>query len=181
MRFPHMAAAVVLALATPLIAQETDEAMHGAAPEAGFRAELIRDVQQLQQKYVGLAGALEAHYDWRPGEGIRSVSEVLGHVADGTFMFASIAGFEPDEEAPSFEQLGPEEAAQGLEHAFTHATETITATPDAELDASVQLFGQEATKRQVLHMMVTHMHEHLGQLIAYARTNGVVPPWSAGG
>jgi uncharacterized damage-inducible protein DinB len=159
MRFPHVAAAVTLALATtPLIAQGQDEAMQAAGPEEGFRADLIQDVQ-----------------------GIRSVSEVIGHVANGNFMFTSIAGVEAETEVPNFEELGPEEAMQGLEHSFTHAAHAIETIPDDELDSTVQMFGQEATKQQVLYLMVTHMHEHLGQMIAYARSNGVTPPWSAGG
>jgi uncharacterized damage-inducible protein DinB len=182
MRFPHVAAAVTLALATtPLIAQGQDEAMQAAGPEEGFRADLIQDVQQLEQKFTGLAAAMEGHYDWRPAEGIRSVSEVIGHVANGNFMFTSIAGVEAETEVPNFEELGPEEAMQGLEHSFTHAAHAIETIPDDELDSTVQMFGQEATKQQVLYLMVTHMHEHLGQMIAYARSNGVTPPWSAGG
>ena len=51
-------------------------------------------------------------------------------------------------------------------------------TPDSELDAMTNMFGNQVTKRTVMSVMVSHMHEHLGQSIAYARTNGVVPPWS---
>jgi uncharacterized damage-inducible protein DinB len=48
----------------------------------------------------------------------------------------------------------------------------------ADLDATVELFGQERTKAQVVYLLGTHYHEHLGQSIAYARSIGVVPPWS---
>ncbi|NIW85417.1 MAG: DinB family protein, partial [Gammaproteobacteria bacterium] len=53
--------------------------------------------------------------------------------------------------------------------------------PKESLDDPIDMFGQQATKRAGLILLVTHMHEHLGQMVAYARMNGVAPPWSAGG
>jgi uncharacterized damage-inducible protein DinB len=52
---------------------------------------------------------------------------------------------------------------------------------NARLDDGTKLFGRDTTVRAAMLLYVTHMHEHLGQLVAYARSNGVVPPWSAGG
>ena len=83
-------------------------------------------------------------YSWRPGEGVRSVSEVFVHIAGANFLFPTFIG-----------------------------------VSDADLDKPTKLFGRSTTTREVLLVMATHMHEHLGQSIAYARVNGVVPPWSA--
>jgi uncharacterized damage-inducible protein DinB len=69
-----------------------------------------------------------------------------------------------------------------MRHSFMHAKHAIARTPDSELEGvMIKLFGRDATKRAALNLLVNHMHEHLGQSIAYARVNGVVPPWSAGG
>jgi len=57
----------------------------------------------------------------------------------------------------------------------------IQAMPDADLDKATKIFGQQTTYRGVVLMLETHAHEHLGQMIAYARMNGIVPPWSRGG
>jgi len=57
----------------------------------------------------------------------------------------------------------------------------VTSVADARLGEPTKLFGQDSTVRAAMLLFVTHMHEHLGQLVAYARSNGVVPPWSAGG
>jgi len=54
----------------------------------------------------------------------------------------------------------------------------VTNLSDADLAKPVKLFGRETTYEGVLFLMANHMHEHLGQSIAYARTNGVTPPWS---
>jgi uncharacterized damage-inducible protein DinB len=49
---------------------------------------------------------------------------------------------------------------------------------DADLESSTVLYGRDVAKASVLLQLVTHMNEHLGQSIAYARMNGIVPPWS---
>jgi uncharacterized damage-inducible protein DinB len=56
--------------------------------------------------------------------------------------------------------------------------QAIASLSDAELNTPIEVFGQKTTKRGFLVMVVTHMHEHLGQVVAYARMSGVVPPWS---
>jgi uncharacterized damage-inducible protein DinB len=174
---------LLLAAVAPAAAQQHDDhdMDHPAAPTDGPRAEWIQDIDQLEEKYTALAGALEEHWAWRPGEGVRSVGELFGHVANANFMFPTMVGIEPEMKPEDFEKLGGPATMEGLSHSFMHARHAISEVSDEALDETTTLFGREATKRQVLTMMVTHMHEHLGQAIAYARTNGVAPPWSGGG
>lgn len=168
-------------------------AQDAAAPTSGLRAELIHDIGTLEEKYLGLAEAMTGKYDWRPGEGVRSVGEVFMHVAGANMFLPSMAGVQPPEafqgleRGQVFERLGAMEAEtdeaaikEALREGFAYAKEAVAAVPDDQLDAPTNVFGQEATNRVALILLVTHMHEHLGQSIAYARTNGVVPPWSAG-
>ena len=166
---------------------------HATPPSAGLRAELIRDVERLETKYLGLARAMAGHYGWRPAEGVRSVGEVFGHVAGANFMMPSMAGVMMPEAMAAgsmeegmrkmreLERADDARIVEALEHSFAHVKHAIAAVPDAELDEMTRMFGQDVTKRVVLTVLVTHMHEHLGQAIAYARSNGVTPPWSAGG
>jgi uncharacterized damage-inducible protein DinB len=65
-----------------------------------------------------------------------------------------------------------------LRRSSEYVRAAIRGMPDADLDTPATLFGRPSTKRNVLFLTATHAHEHLGQLIAYARSNGVVPPWS---
>jgi uncharacterized damage-inducible protein DinB len=67
-----------------------------------------------------------------------------------------------------------------LKRSFDHARKAVEATPDSDLDKKVKFFGQEPSERMMMIVLVSHGHEHLGQSIAYARTNGVAPPWSEG-
>jgi uncharacterized damage-inducible protein DinB len=173
-------ALMLVAVATaPAVARQHD---HGAMamPESGLRAELIRDLDQLEQKYVALAAAMTGHYGWRPGDGVRSVSEVFMHVAGANFMLPSMAGIDaPAAAAGATEtEVDPARVQELLAHSFRHARHSIAHVPDAQLDDEIRMFGRPATKRALLVLLVAHMHEHLGQAIAYARVNGVTPPWS---
>lgn len=49
---------------------------------------------------------------------------------------------------------------------------------DADLDGPFTLFGMAQSRRAWLMATAEHAGEHLGQLIAYARVNNIVPPWS---
>lgn len=169
-------------------------AQEAAMPASGLQAEFIRDIEDLEEKYLGLADAMTGKYDWRPGEGVRSLGEVFMHVAGANMFLPSMAGVQPPEAfqglepGEAFERLGAmeeetDEAAikDALREGFAYARDAVAAVSDDELDGPTNVFGQETTNRAALTLLVTHMHEHLGQAIAYARTNGVVPPWSAGG
>ena len=179
-------AALALALAAP-----TPDALAQSAP-VGLRAELIADVEGLEQKYVGLADALQGKYGWRPAEGVRSVGEVFSHVAAANYMIPTFAGATVPEHLRGADQAATRAKLQAvasetddariresLRASFAHVKQAIASVPDDQLDVQTKMFGRDATRRQVLTLLVTHMHEHLGQQIAYARGNGVVPPWSA--
>ena len=197
-------AALLLAIASaPAAAQQPTVAAAGkpaatstiAMPTTGLRAELVADVGQLERKYVRLAEAMTGKYDWRPAAGVRSVGELFAHVAGANMMLPTMAGVRsssvmpaaPTEMRAMMDQMralekSTDEAAirDALAKSFTHARESIAQVSDAQLDEMTKMFGRDATKRMVLSTLVTHMHEHLGQAIAYARQNGVTPPWSAG-
>ncbi|HEU4629895.1 MAG TPA: DinB family protein [Gemmatimonadaceae bacterium] len=175
-------ALALLLVAVPLHAQGADP-----ATATGLRKELIAQLDDGEKKLVALAEAMpQEKYGWRPGEGVRSVSEVFVHVASANYLFPRLAGVQraPDVTLPrDAEQTITDRVriVELLHKSFAFARQAVMDVPDAQLDDSVDMFGTPTTKRGVLVTMATHLHEHLGQSIAYARTNGVVPPWSAGG
>lgn len=174
---------------------EMDMAAHAGMtmPESGIRAELIADFEASAGKFESLAHALEGHWDWRPAEGVRSVGEVIGHVAATNLMIPTMMGIDPPESFQgadqqetmgnlmALENMTHDEMMEHLAHSFRHAGHALARVGDERLDEPVRYFGQEGTIRSLMVLMSGHMHEHLGQLIAYARANGVVPPWSAAG
>jgi uncharacterized damage-inducible protein DinB len=154
-----------------------------AAP-AGIRAEIIQQLDDAGEKLLALARAMpQEKYSWRPAPGVRSVSEVFVHVAGANFMIPGMVGAKPaagvtpraDMERTVTDRA---QVTELLAKSFAHAKQAVQEVPEAELDAMVEYFGSPSTKRGVLLSLATHAHEHLGQSIAYARMNGVTPPWS---
>lgn len=177
-----LAAGLMLALGAP--------AAKAQAP-ATLKGDLLKSVNEIEQKMTGLATALsEAQYDWRPCEGVRSVREVLLHVAaDNYFLPAAMGVAAPAAtkitatdyaavQAFESQKLDRTAIAAELKASFDHLEKAIEAVPDTKMDEKIQIFGQEFTTRGLLVLTTTHLHEHLGQMIAYARVNGVKPPWS---
>jgi len=157
-------------------------------------ADLLTDVGQVEQKLVGLAREMPAaKYDWRPGTGVRSVGEVFMHVASDNYFLPAPLGTTPPavtgitaddyNTVVAFEQrkLPRDSIIAELERSFAHLKTAMSGVMTGRMDDTVSMFGQKYTVQQTLVLATTHLHEHLGQSIAYARSNGVVPPWSRGG
>ncbi len=167
--FGALAAALTV---TPLYAQSLQD-------------EMIRDYNDLESKYVGLAEAMpEADYGWRPGEGVRSVSEVYMHIVSANFSFPGIIGVEIPADVPEAWYRNPDSVTdrativKALHASFDFLRSVVRRTSDEDMLKEAKLFGRQTNVRAVLLVTETHCHEHLGQSIAYARTRGVVPPWS---
>jgi uncharacterized damage-inducible protein DinB len=155
----------------------------------GFKADILEDLAGVEKKYIDLANAMkEDQFTWRPGEGIRSVSEANMHVAGTTYFFLNMLGHElpkginiTKEYKSTFELekiTEKEKVISTVKESFKYLKDMIEKTPDSKLSESMDFFGTPSSLQSVLLMMTTHIHEHLGQLIAYARVNNVVPPWS---
>jgi uncharacterized damage-inducible protein DinB len=177
-RFGSLVVSAVLALGMAMAAR-------GADPATGFRAEFMAEVDSVGKKLTDLAGAVpQEKYSWRPAPGVRSVSEVYVHVAAANYGIPSFLGVKvPEGISRDMEKTVTEKAKvlEALQKSFGHLKSVAANMSDADLDKSVKVFGREMTQRATLMLILNHMHEHLGQSIAYARTNGVVPPWSEGG
>jgi uncharacterized damage-inducible protein DinB len=173
-------AAALLAVATPLQAQTRE----------GLMGDLLRDINDVQSKMVGLAKAMpQGTYAWRPSEGTRSTGEVFAHVAsDNYFMPAAIGTAAPADTGitsdykttTAYEKrtMTRDQLIAELDKSFAFLKAAMTAMPDAKLNEPINVFGQKMTNRSLWVTTTTHLHEHLGQLIAYARSNKVTPPWS---
>ena len=85
------------------------------------------------------------------------------------------------EEATKWEKMttNKKEIAEHLQKSFDFLKDAIKKTPEANLENPVTFFGQKTTVRGLMLTVLSHVHEHLGQSIAYARMVGVVPPWTA--
>ena len=177
MKTRALAFALALVSASPLAAQ-------------GWMADMHRDVNDAQKKMIDLAKAMpDASYDWRPAAGVRSVGEVFLHVASDNYMIPIMMGKPAPSEtgitsdfatATTFEKrkLPKAQIVAELEASYKHLHQAMGLTTDANAAEMIKFFGQDWSRSRAMVMTVTHLHEHLGQVIAYARSNKVVPPWS---
>jgi uncharacterized damage-inducible protein DinB len=148
----------------------------------GVHADLLKNLDDTQKKIMSLAEEIPADkYTWRPAEGVRSISEVFMHIAGANYMIPSALGAAPPSGiSPDMEKkvTDKSEVVKRLTDSFSHLRKAMENAPDLEKKAT--LFGRDNTTGGVQVLLVTHLHEHLGQAIAYARMNKITPPWSAG-
>ena len=134
---------------------------------------------------VSLAEAIPADkYSWRPGPGVRSVSELLMHIAQSNYYLLSVTG---PKMPPELESNDVEKRIVSKADVLSYLRGSLDAVKTAraqlkfgDLQRKVKIAGETVTVDGMYLRIICHDNEHLGQLIAYARMNGIVPPWSAG-
>ena len=176
----------VLILVSTVFLQFAVAADAKAPAVSGFRADALGLLSEVDQHVEGLAAAVPADkYTWKPAEGVRSIGEAYMHIAGGNYFILKMAGVQipagmgESEDAMNKDAADKAKVTEALKQSMAFLKDTITNTSDADLDKKVKLFGQEMSMRGVLMLCLGHVQEHLGQSIAYARMNGVVPPWTA--
>lgn len=162
---------------------------NAAAAVGSLTADLLKDVGDVETKIVGLAEAIpENKYNWHP-DSARTVRQVFLHVAADNYVLPAMLGYAPDPSTGltsdyttgvAFEarNIPKDSVVAELKKSFAFVKQSLQSATTASLTAPVTMFGQPFTGQSAWILTVTHLHEHLGQMIAYARTNGVKPPWS---
>ena len=144
------------------------------------QAALSREAGTLSDKFVGLARVMAGKYNWKPAEGVRSVGDVFNLiVTENGLLLGTLTGAGEDRAGGRGAQIiEPEKLQEALKTSYANLQKAIEGLSDADLKAPVKLFGKDMTKEGAVRYLFADQHEHLGQSIAYARSNGVVPPWS---
>ena len=195
MRRPSLWPAPALVLVTgltvfpsaPLLAQA---AVSDSAEFAAWRQVQKEDIDGLRKKFMSLAKAVPAgKLTWRPMEGTRSFREVFAHVAaEGnteTAMFGrplpagSLADF--DAEEARLRKLTDDQLIAVMDRAMESLSTTLGGLSRATINTPIRYYGQSTLPRVATTYTLNDLHEHLGQLVAYARMNAIVPPWSRKG
>jgi uncharacterized damage-inducible protein DinB len=127
-----------------------------------------------------LAEAMPADtYDWSPEEGVRSVGEVYTHIAQANYMMLGTFGIEPPVDVESIGSLtDKDEIVAALNESNEFVLSAVADLSEEQLSNTYELFGRTLNGEGVLVSILNHTSEHVGQSIAYARSNGVTPPWS---
>ncbi len=158
-------------------------AIPATATHHSVKDDVLRSIDGMEKKLVALAGAMpEDTYGWSPMEGVRNTGKVYTHIAAGNYMIASGLGAATpagiDVQGLEKNVTAKADVIESLKQSIAHAKKAIAAVPEDQLGDSIKMFGQDMTKRAGILIVMEHMSEHLGQAIAYARSNEVVPPWS---
>jgi uncharacterized damage-inducible protein DinB len=153
-----------------------------------MRARFMADLDTMYSKFTALAEAIPADkYAWRPGEGVRSIGEAFMHVASEFYVFTPMAyGAQPSpvvgrgrEGFEKFEKMSSKpEVLKHLQESFAYTKQSLNGLDAGAVTGTQKLFGRDMTILETSLIMSGDLHEHLGQLIAYARMNGIKPPWS---
>lgn len=174
-----------LAMATPAAAQH-DGHHTELAPNYSFMEVWRGHFEASARKFVMLAEAMPADlYDWAPGEGVMSVADVFTHIASYNYAYPTENMGHPAPAGVAYDRLqgtvtGKSDVVRILSASMDHVRAVADGMGPMELDDETMLYGDRVGEWAVLLQLVAHMNEHLGQAIAYARVNGVVPPWSQG-
>lgn len=138
---------------------------------------LANDAGMLSDKFTGLARVMAGNYEWKPSPGVRTAGEVFNLIlAENELLARTLTGAAGGgRPAPIADS---EKLQEALKASYGKLQQTITGLSDADLKAPVKLFGRDMTKEGAIRYLFGDQHEHLGQSIAYARSNGIVPPWS---
>jgi DinB family protein len=186
------------ALAAPLarLGAQSQQGSHPASAAGApnreaiveLRGQFLADLDTLHSKFVALANAIPANkYAWRPRPGVRSIGEAFMHAASEFYTYAPAAWsakrsavIAPSREGyAAFEKKSTK--ADVLEHlnaGWDYTRSAVGAVDPSAITGQVKIFGGTHTITETSLGVVDDLHEHLGQLIAYARMNDIVPPWS---
>jgi len=148
------------------------------AQPAAIQAAFAKDAGTLSDKFSGLARVMSGKYDWKPGQGVRSVGDVFNLIVMENGLLAGVLSGTPNAGARPAPITDPEKLQEALKASYVNLQKAITGLSDNDLQTTVKLFGRDWTKQDAVMHILEDQHEHLGQSIAYARSNGVVPPWS---
>ena len=151
--------------------------------EAAYRTSLLKSFEEATGKLLSLAAAIpEANYGWQPMEGVNTVRDILVHVTETNYALAERLGTKPP---PGIERKKMDatmrtktEAIAATKRSVEFMAGVLAAIPADTLLPETNVFGAKVPKLRVTLLPLDHAHEHLGQLIAYARMNRIVPPWS---
>jgi uncharacterized damage-inducible protein DinB len=177
-------ASILNASAVAMNARTAGNSTDRTAPSYDMKAQALLDLQAVNKKCVDLAEALPSDkLTWRPSANARSFAEVFLHVAGERYGILSMMGAKPPAgfKARKFEKSTTEKdrIVHDLNQSWDFANKTIISMSNVDFAKLLPKLGPQANEGDVVYILIADAHEHLGQLIAYARQNGIVPPWTA--
>jgi uncharacterized damage-inducible protein DinB len=177
------ATAVTQAATDPTQTAQSPQSEDKTAPSYDMKAQAALDLDGVNKKVISLAQALpQDKYNWRPSPDSRSFAEVFLHVSGERYFILGLMGAAPPAgfDGKTYEKSTTDKARiiDELTKSGDYTQKTIAGMANADYAKLLPKLGPQANEGDVIYILVADAHEHLGQLVAYARVNGIVPPWS---
>ena len=174
-----VSAELVLASAQNSAAEPSDS----TAPSYDMKPQSLLDLETVQKKFSDLAKVIPADkFNWRPSADSRSFAELFLHVAGERYGILAMMGAPKpkgfDGEAFEKSTTDKTQIIAELDKSWEFAQKAINGMSNADFAKLLPKLGPQANAGDVVYILVTDAHEHLGQAVAYARENGIVPPWT---
>jgi hypothetical protein len=118
--------ALALALMVPL----------AQAQSAGIKATFAEDAGTLSDKFTGLARVMSGKYDWKPGQGVRSVGDVFNLIVKENGMLAAALSGTPNAGAKAAPITDPGKLQEALKASYVNLQKAITGLSDNDLQTS---------------------------------------------
>ncbi|HEY5615321.1 MAG TPA: DinB family protein [Bacteroidota bacterium] len=175
---------VLCCIALGAVAQEKmKHDMKQMGDPKGVQGAFVKQSMFVENQFVTLAEAIpQDKYNWRPAEGVRSIAESFLHVARGNYGILTFIGAKVPEgvDMEKLEKSSTDKATivDAMKKSFKAVNDYVQSVPESDFGREIDFFGNKMTVLDMIMLAATHQHETLGQSIAYARSNGVKPPWS---
>jgi hypothetical protein len=186
-RFSLAALAVLAGLAGFIPSPLTAQSVSNSAEFEAWRKVQKEDIDGLRDKFMALAKAVPAEkHDWRPMAGSRSFHQVFAHVAaEGNTETAMFGGKLPEGSLADFDaeearlgKLPDDQLIEAMDKSLQLLSATLAGLSLDKMNTSITYYGQPTLPRIAATYTLNDLHEHLGQLVSYARMQQIVPPWS---
>ena len=169
---------LVIFMVTLASAQEKKMEMPG-----GVKGAFLKQSMFVENQFVQLAEAVpHEKYGWRPADGVRSIAEAFLHVASGNYLMMKTIGAALPEGVDPMKleksTTDKKQIVEAMKKSFAFINEQVKKTEESSYGKEVDFFGNKMTVLDMIFLSATHQHETIGQAIAYARTNGITPPWT---
>jgi uncharacterized damage-inducible protein DinB len=178
-----LSAFLAVCLSTAAWAQNYGGAADNTAPSYDMKGQSLQDLGVVQKKFADLANAIPADkLTWRPSPDSRSFAEVFLHVSGERYQILNLMGTELPAgfDGKTYEKSTTDKAriVEELNKSWDFTQKAINGMTNADFAKLLPKLGPQANAGDVIYVLVADAHEHLGQVVAYARENGIVPPWT---
>ena len=166
------AVAMMLSLTAPARAQAPNPMMDAVKAQfAMIKGNLLKTAEKVPENL----------YAFKPTPEVRSLGQIIGHVADANFSICGAAASDKPAAVNAEKSMTTKaQLSKALADSIAYCDKVIAGMDDKKAMESIKFFGGMQPRGMVLAFNTSHDNEHYGNLVTYMRINKIVPPSSEG-